>query len=362
VRGPWIATGVAAVVLAVVAVPGALSGSGASRPAASQPSGTTSVPSSPTASPSVTTPTPAASATPEPLADGQTVQASGRVVSVPGRPVRLCAPVPESAVGYADGDEPAPAWCPLGYDLTGVDLHRLSMVRTKDGATEGWGFVRGIYRGGTIAVALQSGLRQDPPLYAAATTPPCPVPADGWHRLHRGNNPPLADTVGSYGRAHPGQVVSLAIFRPNDTTAVVVAAVTDVATVRAAVPRDPSALCLVQSQWTSAEVAAALAPFEADQTTYADGAGASVLEAGEGIAASGQVELDIQVVALTPKVEAWAAAAPAGLVHMVRWLATVPAGSALPSMVPSGPPTISPASASLYASEDAAYPSLGPSS
>ncbi|BEP13183.1 hypothetical protein acdb102_14940 [Acidothermaceae bacterium B102] len=355
VRQAALVVGVTAAVVAVVAIPlwvnddSPAAGLGASFSAA------------PTAvsSAGVASPTPSG---PVPLADGQTVQADGRVVSVPGKPARFCAPEAMDAVAYAPGREPAPKWCPLGVDVTGVDLHALSIPRTKEGATEGYAFLRGVYRSGTLAVSVQSAQRQQQPDFPMLTTPPCPVPAGGWHRESRGSNPPIADAVSTFSASHLGQVVTIAIFRPNGTTGVVVAAVTDLAVAKAALPDKPAELCLIAAKYTMAQVTAAEAPFIAEIKAHLTSPGGQVYGIGRGVGPDGQSVLQADVVTLTTTVRGWASAAPAGLVHLVPWLAAVGPGASLPALLPTGPPTVSPASASLYASEDAAYPSAPASS
>lgn len=322
-------------VVAVIAVPMALRGAGSHATAA------LTAPSSGTTSPgSVSVASPAVSPYPALLQDGQTVEASGRVVSVPGKPLRFCAPESFSAVAYAPGREPAPAWCPLGVNVTGVTMATLTMRRTKNGASEGWGYLRGTYQAGTVAVSLQSAQRVLPDSYQSLTTPPCPAPTAGWQRSAPGSNQPaITDKMWAYNSAHPGQVVTSSIFRPSATNAVVVIAVADMDAARAALPDAPGSLCLVQSRFTRAQITQAQQPFSRDlQSHPTDGAGV-VVTSGEGVAKDGQVELDVEVVRITPTVLAWAQAAPARLVHLTSWLQPVLPRDAPPALLPTGPPT-----------------------
>jgi hypothetical protein len=338
-RRAGVALGVTAVVVAMIAVPMTLRGAGSgSAPVVSAPS---SAARSHGAASEVTPS--AASAYPALLEDGQTVEASGRVVSVPGKPVRFCAPESFAAIGYAPGHEPAPAWCPLGVDVTGVDMAALSMRRTKDGASEGWGYLRGVYRSGTVAVRAQSVQRAMPDTYETLTTPPCPTPSAGWQRTAPGANQiAITDKMWAYNSAHPGQVVTSAIFRPSATSAVVVIAVADVAAARAPLPDAPRSLCLVRSRFTRTQVTDAMAPFTQDlQSHLKDGVGV-VVSPGEGVAKDGQVEIDVEVVQMTPATLAWARAAPAGLVHLTPWLQQVDPGAPPPALLPTGPPESTP--------------------
>ena len=330
-----VAAGVTVAVVAVIAVPMSLRG------ARSHPTAALTAPTSGTASSGSGSVAPsAASPYPALLQDGQTVEASGRIVSVPGKPLRFCAPESFPAVAYAPGREPAPAWCPLGVNVTGVAMATLSMRRTKNGATEGWGYLRGTYRAGTVAVSMQSAQRVMPESYESLTTPPCPAPAAGWQRTAPGSNQTaITDKMWAYNSAHPGQVVTSSIFRPSATNAVVVIAVADLATGRAALPDAPRSLCLVQSRFTRAQITHAQQPFSQDLLSHrTDGAGV-VVTSGEGVAKDGQVELDVEVVRITPTVLAWAQAAPAGLVHLTSWLQPVLPESPPPALLPTGPPT-----------------------
>jgi hypothetical protein len=334
-RRAAVTVGVTVAVVAVIAVPMSLRGAGShSTPALRAPLSGTSSRGSVSATPS------AASTYPALLQDGQTVQASGRVVSVPGKPLRFCAPESFPAVAYAPGREPAPAWCPLGVNVTGVTMPTLTMRRSKDGASEGWGYLRGTYRAGTVAVTMQSAQRDMPDSYETLTTPPCPTPAAGWQRTAPGSNQTaITDKMWAYNSAHHGQVVTSAIFRPSATNAVVVIAVADLAAARAALPDAPRSLCLVQSRFTRAQITQAQQPFSQDlQSHLTDGAGV-VVTSGEGVAKDGQVELDVEVVRITPTVLAWAQAAPPGLVHLTSWLQPVLPGAPPPVLLPTGPPT-----------------------
>ena len=142
----------------------------------------------------------------------------------------------------------------------------------------------------------------------------------------------------AYNSAHPGQVVTSAIFRPSATSAVAVIAVADVAAARAALPDAPGSLCLVRSRFTRAQVTKAMVPFTQDlQSHLKDGVGV-VVSPGEGVAKDGQVEIDVEVVRMTRATLAWAQAAPAGLVHLTPWLQQVDPGAPLPALLRTGPP------------------------
>lgn len=156
-----------------------------------------------------------------PVVEGARVRGSGQVVAVPGRPVRLCAPVPTDLVGYPPGQEPAPQFCEIGVDVRGIDLDALAYRREKDGAVAGFAVLTGIWRSGVLQVETQ-----EPPPPAPVTdadgfgphrvqTPPCPAPAGGWPRTFKGDNISEAQpAIEAFLAEHPEAGEFLALFRP----------------------------------------------------------------------------------------------------------------------------------------------------
>ena len=104
--------------------------------------------------------------------DGDRVSASGSVVSVPGRPVRFCAPVAQDAIGYAPGQEPAPAYCPFGVDVEAVDLADLADRCEKDGSLEGQTALTGVWRDGKLVVQEQGPPAPDSVSSRSSSAPP----------------------------------------------------------------------------------------------------------------------------------------------------------------------------------------------
>jgi hypothetical protein len=335
---PWLprARGAALSGLAAVAVLASACGAAGQEGAPTSP-GTSSAPSPsrPSSTASTASPSPPASGRQAPsdysrllLVDGDRVHLAGRVVSVPHRAVRLCAPVIEPAVGYAAGHEPVPHWCPLGVDVTAIELSALTRPRRKAGALEGWADVEAVYQAaGTVTVTAQHPYRPASGQGFVPDQPPCPAPPGGWPVGGQDVNlDPTA--LLSYSGAHPGSVIMRAALRPSRRQVLMYALTAgDPAPVEAALrPAYGPALCVVRSRYSQAQIASAVAAFRPD-TPPARRAGLLVLGSG-GLARDGQTVVDVSVVRVTREVAGPAARQPAGLVRLHPWLypASVPAG------------------------------------
>jgi hypothetical protein len=264
--------------------------------------------------------------------DGDRVHVAGRVVSVPHRPARLCAPVIEAGVGSVPGHEPAPAWCPLGVDVTAIDLSALTRPRRKDGALEGWADVEGVYQAaGPVTVTAQHPYRPASGSGFVADQPPCPAPPGGWPvGSQDANLDPTA--FQSYSGAHPGSLIMRAAMRPSRRQVLMYALTAgDPAPVEAALrPAYGPALCVVRSRYSRGQIESAVAAFRPDAPP-ARRAGLFVLGSG-GLARDGQTVVDVSLVRVTREVAGLAARQPAGLVRLHPWLypASVPAGLVTP--------------------------------
>ncbi len=247
---------------------------------------------------------------------GDHVRATGRVVSLPGRRVRFCAPLPVAAVAYAPGHEPAPAYCPLGVDISGVDLAVLSHRREKDGAVEGAATLDLRYESHyRVAVLHQATPQGSNPRFDQPAVP-CPPPQGGWPVGPANNNIDL-DPVLAYARDHPGTIFKPALLRPSPTQVLVyVLTVTNPEPVAAALhPYYGARLCVARSRYTSAEVetaAQAFEPFFIDGPVYALGGG--------GFGPDAQPIVEVELVLVTPEIAAVAEEQPAGLVRLEPWL------------------------------------------
>ena len=265
--------------------------------------------------------------------DGDRVSASGSVVSVPGRPVRFCAPVAQDAIGYAPGQEPAPAYCPFGVDVEAVDLADLADRREKDGSLEGQTALTGVWRDGKLVVQEQG----PPEPYGEpeqAAAPPCDPPQGGWPR-----DPSLLLPMGGevegdvnllaeqpamdrYRAQHPGDVVTIALLRPYPDSVLMGVSVVDGAAAARAEAALRAAygerLCVVSSRSTRAQVTAAQAEFvigSNDATRLGIHGGA-----GEGVSDALQIEVGYDLVLVTEEIVSRAARHPPGLIALRPWL------------------------------------------
>jgi RNA polymerase sigma-70 factor, ECF subfamily len=253
--------------------------------------------------------------------DGDTVTASGIVVAVKGRQPRLCAPRTDDLVGTT-GPRLVER-CAAGLDLVGVDMSKVSGRYVHDGSVEGSASITGTLHAGTISVTAQAkpSPYDFPSLFQV---PPCPAPTGGWPIGGPGNLD--AGPAQRYARAHPGTVFEFALLRPSKRQVVAYALTTgEPAPVDAALrPAYGARLCVFRSRYTHAEVKAARRPFERrmGMGQPADEAPA-IITVGEGLSATSQAEVDVQLDWVTPELAAAAAQQPAGLVRLDPWLRPV---------------------------------------
>jgi hypothetical protein len=254
------------------------------------------------------------------LHDGDTVHAGGRVVSVPGRPVRFCAPVAEGGVGYLPGKEPAPAYCDLGVNVTGVDLATLTDRHSKDGAVEGQAELTGIYRAGTVTVSKQSA-PNDPWTPSPPDQPPCAAPSGGWPKGPTGENIDVG-AITSYAAKHPGVLLEPADLRPSDNQVIAYAVVYHGAAEMTAAlrPTYGKRLCIGQSRYTAAQLAKAYHDLDFNAAVCK---AANVNTTGHGLTPQGQVNYELSMPFVTPDLAKVADAQPAGLVLLQPWLVPV---------------------------------------
>jgi hypothetical protein len=113
--------------------------------------------------------------------DGTRVVVSGQVRAGPGRPVRMCAPlpVPVTDVAYPPGREPAPGYC-LGVTLVGADLAALTDRQVLKGVVLGQARVEGRYAAGVVTVDRQGPPEPSRDRATLPQRPGCPTPAGGW--------------------------------------------------------------------------------------------------------------------------------------------------------------------------------------
>lgn len=336
------------VVLAVLVLPD-LARSSARRPAvqadattgtastAPAPDGTT-----PPATPSVTAP-PSVAATPislpaRPLKDGDLVGATGGVLALPGQPVRWCPDgFPDNGAFVVDsnGEVPPPERCDVGVDVTGVDLGKLSLRLASGGAVWGYAYLRGTWQHGSVAVTLQTEQRQQANDTSPSwTTPPCPASAVGSLKVGPATNPDeVENQIQHWGEKHQGEIVTTVQYRPTPTRAVMVVAAVHPDVVRAGLHLKASELCVVQSRYTTAQLTAARAPFEAAMRTKHAGT-LLVTRLSQTVDNEAQSRIRVEVAWWTP---ALAAVPVSDAVTVTAWLSPLAANAPLPPLVPTGP-------------------------
>src|SRR5207237_3388912 len=131
---------------------------------------------------------------------------------------------------------------------------------------EGQAFLRGTYSGGVLHVSTQTEPRwPTDDGYVDVNPSECPKPVAGWPYVPSGSNPQdvVIRAIEAFKSAHPGQVLGVLAARPNAHAMYVVVTVADLSVARAALHEVPGTLCLLQSRYTPAQVAAARSAFQA---------------------------------------------------------------------------------------------------
>ena len=268
-----------------------------------------------------------------PVVEGARVRGSGQVVAVPGRPVRLCAPVPTADVGYPPGQEPAPQFCEFGVDVEGVDVTELAHRREKDGAVSGSAVLTGVWREGSVHVEVQESPPPAPVIGAdgfgphQVQTPPCPAPEGGWPRTFQGDNIDEAQPgMAAFLAEHPGARDFLAFFRPGPDQVLLGVAVhgeqARADAERLLRPLVGERLCITDARYTPEQVEAA----RADPALRPEPPPGPVYGSGTGISDDIQPVQSLDVVMITEDLLAAADRHPPGLVAFRPAVAVV-AGS-----------------------------------
>ncbi|HEX8002800.1 MAG TPA: hypothetical protein VF519_08910 [Mycobacteriales bacterium] len=273
------------------------------------------------------------SAPPTSVPSGPLVGGNGVVLVQPGQPVRFCvAHAKDDSMRHRD----LPPSCGHTVTVSGLDLDRL--VEPTDYPDGRWAemWLAGVYRDGTLHVA-----RQEAPHARVddfATNVPCPEPPGGWpvNPTQVVYQEPGPNTFGyvapdnaallQWSQLHPGVVVAhrmgygdavLPDREPGPRQGVLVVVALDADLVRDALrPTYGDSLCVVESEYTPAQVAAAME--DARQFTVPR------QSAGDwNIGADGQVFVPAFVAIEDEAARALVARHPAGLVHLSAWLRPV---------------------------------------
>lgn len=249
------------------------------------------------------------------LRDGDRAKACGRVVAL-GDECWFDPPLPVLLPYFPPGREPAPKPSGLGVRVEGVDLEQLSRRRHKDGATEGWTCLSGIWRDGRLIVREQEGDSDATPSPVTRwQLPPCDPPAGGWPTGGVDQNIEFEGDVDLHG----AEVVAVTMFRPSSRQVVAVIASEDPALTRrrlGALLGDR--LCVVQSTWTRAQVVDVRDQLDAHFHDW------TLFECGETAGEDGQLEISVRPVRVLPGLAEFVAAVPEGLLAVDPWLKPAP--------------------------------------
>jgi hypothetical protein len=247
------------------------------------------------------------------LTDGCRAAASGRVVFADGQ-FWFEPPLPVPLVYYEPGSEPAPRPSGWGVRLSEVDLERLDRRRNKDGATEGWAYLEGIWAEQRLDVLDQRPPRPPPLDEIDHARPPCDPPSGGWPIGPRDENLDVE-------RAQGDEVLHLATFRPSAHQAVLVVTSEDPEHTRDRLaPVFGDRLCVVRSKWSRGQIASVRQAVEdnmRDWTAYLGSLGNTDEH--------GQVQLSMDVAQVLPALARYAEQVPDGLLLVNPWLAPLPA-------------------------------------
>ncbi|MEI8410107.1 MULTISPECIES: hypothetical protein [unclassified Kribbella] len=146
---------------------------------------------------------------------GDKVRVNGDVIVVPGKAPVFCPPLFKTAIGYPPGQEPAPS-CPDSFAVTlkGVDLGRISGLKTTKGVQSGQAELIGIWGDRSIDVqeqkpyAVPTNSKPLPPL-------PCAAPAGGWVSKPSNVN---STAVINFLAAHADQIFGPVMHYPNGSS------------------------------------------------------------------------------------------------------------------------------------------------
>jgi hypothetical protein len=184
-----------------------------------------------------------------------------------------------------------------------------------EGAVEGFTTVTGTWRGDHLRAEEQAPDEGTPYQPAGWVTPPCPAPEGGWPRPAWGDGDMnLIYDLGDL--RETGAVVAETIFRPSDDQAVLVIAAADPDLVEARLrPQLGELLCVIPSQWTTAELQAVDAYLRGHSQKW------NLLQWGPRNKEDGQPSMAARLTRVLPQIAIWAASLPAGILILDPWLA-----------------------------------------
>ena len=239
--------------------------------------------------------------------DGDPVTASGRLVRISGPAgAWFEPPMAVPAVGGPRTVRPA---SPAAVRVAGADFDALSSRFDDHGAVDGFATLTGIWSAGQLHVEHQGPPRADDDRRPRWVTPPCPAPAGGWPRHGDSLRFDLGDL------ADTGAAVEVTVFRPGPHQEVLVVAAADPGVVEARLrPQLGPRLCVVASNWTTAELGAVRRHLHAHSKAW------NLLRLGQATGGDGQACIAARLTRMLPEIASWAAALPAGIVSLDPWL------------------------------------------
>lgn len=205
----------------------------------------------------------------------------------------------------ADFDPPVQPPGPGAVPVVGADFDAVENRRERNGIVEGYAKVRGRWDSGTLKVDHQVAQQVRVPRHDPRwEIPPCPAPADGWP--HTGPGADLDFELGALPSS--GAAVSVTMFRPSTTQAVLVVAADDVAAVETTLrPQLGARLCVVRSRISRSALDDVRRDLEGRGSEW------NLVTIGERSDEQGQPVIAFTLTMVTPEIAAWAAERPSGL-------------------------------------------------
>jgi hypothetical protein len=245
------------------------------------------------------------------------------VVAYPNGQLRIC---PDYAIAV-DGKAAPPSLCQDGLPVVGVQVDALSNQSTNP--AEEWGnlYLVGRYDNGTFQVSSQSN--QTPTTSPSGDPfgkPPCRHPDGGWALLSPRTS--QENAIRAYKRRYPRDITSVAFF---DGGHIATVASTHPQRTRTMLGKVwPKQLCVVRSRYSLARIwrtrklliKLLLPPSDAARYGWISGAG------GISCDRNGQPVTPLELLIVTPALEAFLLRQPRGLVAVDTTLSPVPAGQA----------------------------------
>ncbi len=264
------------------------------------------------AAPSTPTPPPSAVASGGIVRAGDLVRVQGTVYQPPGGSAELC--------GVLDVIDTSPPDVSCGQPLVLSELNRRALTVTSGDAgvpgVLGSAMFTGIWHPGRLDVRSQVAPAPSAPdttFEDSLKHVPCAAPKGGWKAAPGGAISPVdMGGIEHYKAKHPADVLSIAFFHPAGATVIVLASADRSAAVAALGAKYAGRLCVVQSRWTKAQVAAV---HDAVHKLGMADPDAGLLNGGTTAGPDGQLAIGVSAIARDPAVDRLLRQAPQGLIQ-----------------------------------------------